>query len=141
MARRPAQALPSGRRTPRRVSGDLAEEAVARHLVAQGWAILARNVVVGRSEIDIVAREPDGTLVFVEVRSRSGPRLGMPEESVDAAKVARLYGAAWEVLRMGRLPGAEPVPDEAFRIDLVTVIRGDDGVWRLRGHLRGLHPS
>jgi len=102
--------------------------------------LLARNVRVFRSEIDVVAREPAGMLVFVEVRSRSGARLGAPEESVDGAKVARLYAAAWELLRVGRLPGGERIDDPRFRVDLVSVVRGADGTWRLRQHLKGLEP-
>jgi putative endonuclease len=129
------------RRTPRRATGDLAEQVAARHLAGLGWAIVARNVRVGRWEIDIVAREPPDTLVFVEVRSRSGPGLGMPEESVDAGKVARLYAAAGQLLRSGGLPGRErEVGAGTFRVDLVSVVRGGDGRWRLRTHLRGLAP-
>jgi putative endonuclease len=128
------------RRTPRRRSGDLAEEAVARHLSAAGWAILARNIRVGRSEIDIVAREPDGLLVVVEVRSRSGDRLGAPEESVDSAKVARLYVAAWQLLRSDGLVTSGSPEGGRFRVDLVSVERAGDGPWRLRGHVRGLAP-
>ena len=60
-----------------------------RHLRGLGWTILARNVRVGRSELDIVARGPSdpGALVVVEVRSRSGPGFGAAEESVGRAKV------------------------------------------------------
>ena len=43
------------------------------HLVALGWTIVARNIRVGRDEVDIIAidPEPGPTLVFVEVRSRT----------------------------------------------------------------------
>jgi putative endonuclease len=129
------------RRTQRRIAGDLAEGVVARHLQRQGWTILARNLRVGRRELDIVARDPSGTLVIVEVRSRSGAGRGMPEESVDAGKVARLYAAAGQLLGSGQLPVCgTSVAEGRFRVDLVTVLRGEDGGWRLRGHLRGLAP-
>lgn len=136
MRRPPGQVPP--RRTPRRISGDLAEEAVARYLAAQGWSVVARNVRVGRREIDIVARERTGTLVFVEVRSGTVRHLGSPEESVDAAKVTRLYAAAWELLRIGRLPEGTPLWEDGFRVDLITVVREANGAWRLRRHVRGL---
>jgi putative endonuclease len=135
---RASPGAPSGRRTPRQRSGDLAEQAVARHLAERGWTVLARNIRVGRSEIDIVAREPGGTLVFVEVRSRTGSHLGAPEESVDEAKVSRLYAAAWELVRAGRLPDGLPLGAQAFRVDLVTVVRDHRGTWLLRRHLHGL---
>jgi putative endonuclease len=131
-----------GQPTPRRRAGDAAEEAVARHLAAAGWMIVARNVRVGRSELDIVALEPDPspTLVFVEVRSASGTRFGAPVESVDSRKVERLYRAAWTLVRDGRLPDGHVLPGIAWRIDLVTVVRAEGTAWRLAGHLRGLVP-
>ena len=81
------------------------------------------------------------TLVIVEVRSRSGQGFGAPEESVDATKVQRLYRAAWQLVRDGRLPGAGALARGPSRVDLVTVVREDgDAPWRVRRHLRGLQP-
>lgn len=116
---------------------------MAGWLTEAGWTIVVRNLRIGRSEVDIVARDPSGTLVLVEVRSRSGPALGMPEESVDRAKVVRLYAAAWRLLADGGLVkrGARPDEPQPFRVDLVTVVRGRNGEWQLRGHVRGLEPS
>jgi putative endonuclease len=131
---------PGTGRTDRRITGDLAEAIAARYLVARGWTIMERNVRVGRSEIDLVAREPEGTLVIVEVRSRRGPRLGAPEESVDAGKVARLYAAASVLLRSGRLTDIDGATAARFRVDLLTVGRGADGRLRPQRHIRGLAP-
>lgn len=113
---------------------------MARLLARQGWAVIARNVRVGRNEVDVVAVDPEGTLVFVEVRSRTVSSRGAPEESVDAAKVTRLYAAAWDLVRAGRLPGGLPLRAQTFRVDLVTVVRERHGVWLLRGHIQGLSP-
>jgi putative endonuclease len=131
------------RRTSRRVAGDQAEDAVALHLAARGWTILARNLRVGRSELDIVASEPSGPCAFVvvEVRSRTVPGFGAPEESVDAAKVARLYAAAWDLARAGHVPGIGRPAGRPFRVDLVTVVREGAGAkWRVSAHLRGIAP-
>lgn len=49
--------------------GRTAEDLAAAHVRAQGLTILARNVRVGRYELDIVARDGD-RIVVVEVRSR-----------------------------------------------------------------------
>jgi putative endonuclease len=132
-------------RTSRRLAGDRAEAAVATHLEAMGWHILGRNVRVGRCELDIVALDAEDILVIVEVRSRSAPGFGAPEESVDAGKVARLYGAGWQLVRARRLSDGRHLPDglhvtaAPFRVDLVTVIRqaGMDE-WEMARHLRGL---
>jgi putative endonuclease len=126
---------------PRGAIGASAEEAVAAVLVAAGWTILARNVRVGQSEVDIVALDPDVTLVIVEVRSRSGPRYGAPEESVDARKVERLYVAGWRLAGSGRLPDGSRIPAGPFRVDLITVVRdGHAKDWTVTRHLRALVP-
>ena len=44
-----------GTRTAAQRAGDAAEELVAMRLASAGWTILARNVHVGRHEIDLVA--------------------------------------------------------------------------------------
>jgi Holliday junction resolvase-like predicted endonuclease len=123
--------------------GDEAEAAVATILGRAGWRVLARNVRIDRDEIDIVAVEPGDpdTLVLVEVRSRTAPSFGPPEESVDARKVARLYRAAWALVRGGLLPGGVPLPAGPWRVDLVTLGRdGASAPWHVRAHLRGLQP-
>ena len=38
--------------------GDAAEELAAARLAAAGWTILARNVRLGRDELDLVAIDP-----------------------------------------------------------------------------------
>ena len=114
----------------RRLAGDLAEDAVARHLVARGWTILARNVRVGRSELDIVARRAVGAMprswssrcararCHASVRRRS--RSTRPRS-------ARLYAAAWRP-RCGRgsLPDGVRLAGRRCRVDLVTVVREGD---------------
>jgi putative endonuclease len=129
--------------TARRRTGDEAEEAVARHLTALGWTILARNVRIARVELDIVAIEPDRqpALVIVEVRSATVTRFGSPVESVDAAKVGRLYRAASALARAACLPDGQALPPIGWRVDLIAVVRDGDGAsWRTTHHLRGLTP-
>jgi Holliday junction resolvase-like predicted endonuclease len=59
-------------RTAAQLAGDAAETLVARTLVDAGWTLLARNVHVGRRELDLVATDPGPppALVIVEVRWR-----------------------------------------------------------------------
>lgn len=131
---------PSG---PRGIIGARAEEIAAVHLAASGWRIVARNLRVGREEVDILGLEPGQppTLVIVEVRSRSGPRFGAPEESVDRAKVARLYAAAARLANGGALPLGFGPGSGCWRVDLVTVQPAAPGASpRVTRHLRGLAP-
>jgi putative endonuclease len=77
----------------RSARGRDAEGLAAAYLEGRGFRILDRNVRTFAGELDLVA-EHAGTLVFVEVRSRSGDRFGSALESVDGRKRARLTRAA-----------------------------------------------
>lgn len=132
---------PVDRRTRRRVTGDLAEAAVAQRLAAAGWTILDRNVRVGRIEVDILARDPEAVPVIVEVRSRSTPGFGAPEETVSRQKVERLYRAAWQLAQAGHSIDGPGSPWPGWRVDLVTVEQEmPTGGWRVTRHVRGLEP-
>lgn len=56
--------------TGKRRFGDLGEDAAAAHLTKNGYKIRARNLVIGKREIDIVAEDREH-LVFVEVKTRT----------------------------------------------------------------------
>ena len=76
--------------------GDAGEEAAARHLVAHGLQVLARNFRVKGGEIDIVCREGAST-VFIEVRrrtTRSRTDFGGAAASITTTKQKRLILAA-----------------------------------------------
>ena len=109
-------------RTAGQRAGDAAEELVASRLAAAGWTIVARNVRVGRRELDILAIDPGPprALVIVEVRWRSRRDFGLPEETVDWQKRRRLREAAFGLLERG-LVGEEQLPQLALRFDLVVV--------------------
>ena len=82
--------------------GTRAEDLVARHLERQGFAIVARNVRVGRLELDVVARK--GKLVVVcEVRARMRDDFMSPIESIDPRKVARVRRATAQWLAIAGL--------------------------------------
>ena len=74
-------------------AGARAEELCAELLRRAGLRILARNWRCRHGEIDLIAEE-GGTLVFAEVRMRSGGGFGGAAESVTAAKRERLLAAA-----------------------------------------------
>ena len=108
------------RRDFRRELGRRGEEAAARHLERRGYEILARGVRLLRGEIDIVARR-HGTLVFVEVKARSGTGCGRPEESVSPSKQAQIRRLAQAFLVRHRLD------DAPCRFDVIAVrFSGDD---------------
>jgi putative endonuclease len=112
---------------PRHDLGLSAEEAVARWLTGAGWRVVerrARSPTGG--EVDIVAIDPERTLVAVEVRARHTTRAGAAALSVDRRRVMRLERTLAAIASHGRLG------HRALRVDLVTVEpAGQAGRWRL----------
>ena len=71
--------------TRRQRTGELGEEIAARRLREAGYRILERKHRTPHGEIDLVC-ERDGTLIFVEVRTRRPSGFGSPEESITPAE-------------------------------------------------------
>ena len=94
----------------------------ARFLVERGYRIVARNVRFRTGEIDLVADE-GGCLVFVEVKTRSGPAFGTAAEGVTRQKQHQLVRLA--TLYLAGLGG----DSRTCRFDVVAVERGQDGGW------------
>jgi putative endonuclease len=112
-------ARPAGLRTTK-ARGDEAERRALAHLVANGLVPVRRNYRVARGpsarggEVDLILRDRDGTLVFVEVRSRADVRHGGAAATVGLPKQRRLVFAAQHFL--ARLTALPPC-----RFDVVTV--------------------
>ena len=120
---------PDATRTTAQLAGDAAETLVLTRLVGAGWTVLARNVHVGRHELDLVAVDPGppATLVVVEVRWRRSRGFGLAEETVDHRKRARVRQAAYGLLDRGVLPDGAAIPHLPLRFDLVVLEPGDQG--------------
>ncbi len=116
-------------RTAAQQAGDAAESLVVVRLLAAGWTVLARNIHVGRHELDLVAVDPGPppTLVVVEVRWRSSRGFGLGEETVDHRKRTYLRMALYGLLDRGALPDGTALPRLPARFDLVVVEPGRRG--------------
>jgi putative endonuclease len=107
-------------------AGDAAETQALHHLLQHGLVLVQRNYRVARGphrrggEIDLIVRDPDGTLVFVEVRQRSDASHGGAAASITARKRASLVLAARHYI--ARWPSPPPC-----RFDVVTVDGGASG--------------
>ena len=73
--------------------GKWGEEAVAAYLSERGYQIIARNARTPYGEIDIVAKQADIT-IFVEVKTRTSNKMGLPEESVNLRKQTHMLACA-----------------------------------------------
>jgi putative endonuclease len=97
--------------------GDAAESRALRFLQTQGLTVVQRNYRTpgrGGGEIDLVMRDADGTLVFVEVRQRSQSQFGGALASITPAKQRRIVWAARHFI--ARMPSVPPC-----RFDVVVL--------------------
>jgi len=108
----------------KKAAGDLGEAAVAAYLRERGYEILAAQWRCRFGELDIVARERQGTVCFVEVKLRSAGAIGLPREFVDQRKRARLRMAAEAYL-------SEQGKDVPARFDVAEVYAENNGGLRV----------
>lgn len=97
--------------TPLGISG---EEIAEDHLRGLGYAILGRDVRTPIGQLDLVARDGP-TLVFVEVKTRTGITFGLPQDAVGRHKQRKLRQLAMFYLK--RHPHRGPL-----RFDIVGII-------------------
>jgi len=104
--------------------GDAAEDRALHYLQTQGLTLVHRNYRTpgrGGGEIDLILREVDHTLVFVEVRKRSHAHHGGALASVTFVKQRRIVFAARHYLLKMR----QPPP---CRFDVIA-LEGDELHW------------
>lgn len=114
-----------------RAKGQAFEDLAVAYLEAQGLSVVERNVECAGVEIDVVARDADGLVVFVEVRSRGSADRGHPLETVDDRKQRRLVRGATAWLCERKLWERVDV-----RFDVVAIIDGAPGVRPCIEHVR-----
>ena len=77
-----------------RALGRWGEALAAQWLEQRGCVLLAANWRCRFGEIDLIAKDRRGTLLFVEVKLRGEGAVGLPREFVDERKRRRLRTAA-----------------------------------------------
>ncbi|OGH24060.1 MAG: hypothetical protein A3J69_02115 [Candidatus Levybacteria bacterium RIFCSPHIGHO2_02_FULL_42_12] len=122
----------------RQLIGIRGEDIAAQFLAKKGFRIIERNFKKRYGEIDIVAIDPskssgpDGTLVFVEVKTRSSGEFGNPLEAITSFKLKQLIKTA----QFYHL--THPDFPDLLRIDAVSVEIGLDGSVEKIEHVRNL---
>lgn len=104
--------------------GSTGEETVCDFLRKNGHTVLGRNYRMPGGEIDIIARAPDGTLVFVEVKTLARERADglVPEDEMSSSKMRKTRRAA----ELYANAHADLVRDDrGWRIDVIAVVLTD----------------
>jgi len=101
-----------------RAKGASGEDAAIEYLLSKGFEILTRNFRVKVGEIDCIARDKDGTLVFVEVKSSRTTVCGHPFSWITPAKQRTLAKVArWYLSK-------ENIKSGACRFDAIAICNG-----------------
>ncbi len=113
-------------------TGQSGEKLAVEFLKKQGFKIIATNFKCRFGEIDIIAIE-SGTLVFIEVKTRSSNQFGLPEEAVGYRKIqhiiksAQIYRSTHKNLPIGDrvdVIAIEKVGNEVKRLELIRNVTG-----------------
>jgi putative endonuclease len=98
----------------RKETGDLGEQLARQFLKKKGYRIIETNYRCCMGEIDIVAMQKK-CLVLVEVRTKSNPNYGSPEESITNTKALHMERTA-EYYRQ-----EHPRSPPEWRVDLIAI--------------------
>ena len=92
------------------------ETLAADYLKQRGLVILERNFRNRTGEIDIIARDRPGILVFIEVKYRRSTRCGRADEAVGPSKQRVIRQTAAYYLYIHHIPEEHPV-----RFDVIAI--------------------
>lgn len=99
--------------------GNFGENMACKYLAEKGYKIIERNFRKPWGEIDIIAKAPDKTLLFVEIKTMKENLVGLkPEDQLTYSKLRKLKRTA--SLYAGHKQ--ELIKDDkGWRIDLLTL--------------------
>lgn len=92
-----------------------------KYLSRRGCKTLARNYACSGGELDLVVADRDGTIVFVEVKTRQSEEYASAKAAVNAKKKQKMIRTAKRFLREFN------ISDRPLRFDVMTVILGVTG--------------
>lgn len=106
--------------------GSTGENKAVSFLISHGLKILDQNIRFDFGEIDILAKDMDGAVVVVEVKTKISDDITEPHEAVNAAKQKKL-------LRLARAIEAQ-YPESPIRIDVISIVEDkiehiENAVW------------
>ena len=94
------------------------EQQAKKYLIKQGYKVLETNYKTVLGEIDIVAKKDD-FIVFVEVKTRSNTKFGLPRESVTPYKQNKIRAVATHYLKTKNMLNSN------VRFDVIDILNGE----------------
>jgi putative endonuclease len=100
----------------RKLLGRWGEKRCEKYLKNKGLRTLTHNFLCKTGEIDLIMVDPDSTIVFIEVKTRTDEQFSQAESSITPAKKARMQRAARYFLTVHN------IENRPFRFDVVTIV-------------------
>ncbi|MFA5780621.1 MAG: YraN family protein [Elusimicrobiota bacterium] len=113
-------------KTEKRNLGDEGEDFAYAYLKKKYWKILSRNISEKFGELDIIARDTDGILVFIEVKTMRGyfPGGVQPEDQMTRSKILKFKKMALSYANSHKDLWSDKT---GFRLDVIALIKvGND---------------
>lgn len=104
--------------------GEWGEDIVKKYFIKNGYRILNSNYKNYFGEIDIIAKLKS-KIIFIEVKTRTNRKFGLPEEAVNFIKQKKLIKTAEKYILDNRLKNE-------YQIDVVAVEKRDGEKIKLR---------
>ncbi len=95
--------------------GELGEKLAKKFLEERDYEVICQNFNSRQGEIDIIAKDKEGVMVFVEVKTRTTLEYGLPAEAVDEIKKEHILKAAKYYLHINNMEEYE------LRFDVIEV--------------------
>lgn len=95
--------------------GELGEKLAQKFLESDGYKIICQNFKAIQGEIDIIARDKYGIIIFVEVKTRTSLNFGKPAEAVNKNKLEHIIKTARYYLHINQ------IEDNTMRFDIIEV--------------------
>ncbi len=94
------------------------ENLAKEFLIKNKYKILETNYICAIGEIDIIAKHKQ-TIVFVEVKTRTSTKFGLPRESVTSFKQQKIKNVATNYLVSKKLTNS------LCRFDVIDILNGE----------------
>jgi putative endonuclease len=113
-------------RKSKELLGRWGEKRCEKFLKRKGLKTLTRNFSCKTGEIDLIMVDSDGTLVFIEVKTRANEDFGPSESVVTKTKQTRMLRTARYFLATNN------IENRPCRFDVVTIVLGDKDPEQIR---------
>ncbi len=110
----------------RKLLGRWGEKRCEKFLKKKGLKKLTQNFSCRTGEIDLIMVDTDGSIVFIEVKTRANETFGPVESAITYAKKTRLKRAGRYFLE------TNAIENRPFRFDVVTIILAESGCEQIK---------